>query len=61
MPGHPASMLCRQARRGRRGVSHDIQMVNKLPVPMLAMRDCTGVLRHEAVPGALGTEEQVGQ
>lgn len=45
----------------RNGVSRDIQMVNKLPVPMLAMRECTSVLWHKAVPGALGIDEQVGQ
>ena len=47
--------------RERRGVSCDIQMVNKLPVHMLAMRECTSVLLHKAVLGALGIDEQVGQ
>jgi len=46
---------------GEEGVSHDIQMVNKLPVSVLAMRECTSVLQYKAMLAALGIDEQVRQ
>lgn len=58
--GHSASMLNGWAWR-EKGVSHDIQMVNKLPVLTLAIRECTSILWYKAVLGALGIDEQVWQ
>lgn len=60
MPGHSAFTCYAGGLGGRRGVSCDTQMVNKLPVSMLAMRECASIPRHKAVPGALGIDEQVG-
>lgn len=46
---------------GEGGVSHDIQMMNKLPVPTLAIGECISILWYKAVLGTLGIDEQVGQ